>query len=105
MVRRDDIWLYQKSKAETHRGAVSVDKRSGKGVPVVLDANEESKKIQLNLIKRKQRKVNKLESLEKQFMNRIQSTSNLENTIKIDIEQEKEMQKEILQTFDLKEIL
>lgn len=82
-----------------------MDKRSGKGVPVVLDANEESKKIQLNLIKRKQRKVNKLESLEKQFMNRIQSTSNLENTIKIDIEQEKEMQKEILQTFDLKEIL
>jgi len=26
MVRRDDIWLYQKAKAETHRGAVSVDK-------------------------------------------------------------------------------
>ena len=46
-----------------------------------------------------------MESLEKQFMNRIQSTSNLEETINIDIEQEKEMQKEILQTFNLNEIL
>ena len=46
-----------------------------------------------------------MESLEKQFMNRIQSTSNLVETINIDIEQEKEMQKEILQTFNLNEIL
>ena len=56
-----------------------------------MDEKEEEKRIQLNLIKRKQRKINKLESLEKQFMNRVQSTSNLEETINIDIEQEKEM--------------
>ena len=103
MVRRDDIWLQLKAKAETRRGAVSVDRRSHRAG--TAGENEESKKIQLNLIKRKQRKINKLESLEKQFMNRIQSTSNLEETINIDIEQEKEMQKEILQTFNLNEIL
>ena len=95
MVRRDDIWLKVRAKAETQRGAASVDRRSHRTLTAV-DEKEEEKKVQLNLIKRKQRKINKLESLEKQFMNRVQSTSNLEETINIDIEQEKEMQKEIL---------
>jgi len=54
-----------KAKAETHRGTLSVDKRSHRDRAGTADENEESKKLQLNLIKRKQRKINKLESLEK----------------------------------------
>jgi hypothetical protein len=69
MVRRDETWLQVKAKAETQRGAVSVDRRSHRAG--TADENEESKKVQLSLIKRKQRKINKLESLEKQFLNRI----------------------------------
>jgi len=45
MVRRDDIWLYQKAKAETHRGAVSVDRRSEKAIAMNGLVMEENKKI------------------------------------------------------------
>jgi len=44
MVRRDDIWLLSKAKAETSRGAASVDRRSHRTMTAV-DENEESKKV------------------------------------------------------------
>ena len=45
MVRRDDIWLLSKAKAETQRGAASVDRRSHRTLTAANDEHEESKRV------------------------------------------------------------
>ena len=45
MVRRDDIWLLSKAKAETQRGAASVDRRSHRTLTAANDEYEESKRV------------------------------------------------------------